>query len=255
MKHLGLIIAVVLGVVGAVLNLLYLHGKASDFEKVAFLSIREGTEVRRGEAFREEHFAPLEIPKIAVSSQLSEAAILYKARGTVIDIKATRDYTGGEMILEDQLKTPPAQLNLSDPKERAMWVPVDTRTFVPTLVLPGDYVSFMVPKGNLPVAPPPSEGGEEIGDGNGPAISPPLPLGDTEMVGPFKVLSVGNRLGSSDVFKAAGMPQQQENVLTISVRADGNQLDPMAKKLWDLLQAGGFRQAGVILHPRGMEQK
>ena len=72
-------------------------------------------------------------------------------------------------------------------------------------------------------------------------------------MGPFKVLSIGNRLGSADVFKAAGMPQQQENVLSISVRADGNQLEAKAKKLWDLLQAGGFRQAGVVLHPRGLE--
>jgi Flp pilus assembly protein CpaB len=250
MKHLGLIIAVVLGVVGAAVNFWYLTSKAANFEKVAFLGIHRDASIKRGETFREDHFAAIEIPKTAVSAQLSESALKFADRTTVVGMKATRDYAGGEMVLEDQLRTPPAELVFTDPKERVMWVPVDTRTFVPALVRPGDYVSFLVPKGHImPAAlPPPGENG----DGETTPQAPP-PLSDTELVGPFKVLSVGNRLGSSDVFKAAGMPQQQENVLSISVRADGNQLDPKAKKLWDLLQAGGFRQAGVILHPRGLE--
>ncbi|HUE71740.1 MAG TPA: hypothetical protein VMP01_12710 [Pirellulaceae bacterium] len=252
MKHLGLIIAVVLGVVGATLNFLYLLRKAENFDKVAFLSIRSDTWVKRGDTFREDHFAPIEIPKGAVSAQLSDTALRFSDLNTVKGMKATRDYAGGEMVLEEHLRTPPAELVFSDPNERVMWVPVDTRTFVPSLVKPGDWVSFLVPKGYVvrPPALPPGENGDED---TGPAT--PLPLSDTELVGPFKVLSIGNRLGSTDVFKAAGMPQQQENILSISVRADGNQLEAKAKKLWDLLQAGGFRQAGVVLHPRGLEQK
>ncbi|HZL89351.1 MAG TPA: hypothetical protein VFB96_13315 [Pirellulaceae bacterium] len=243
-NHLGLIVAIVLGVIGATLNFLYLTNKAANFDKVAFLSIDSRASIKRGETFREDHFAPLEIPKVAVSSQLSVDAILFSDRGAVVGMKATRDYGGGEMVLQEQLKTPPSELALTGENERAMWVPVDTRTFVPSLIKPGDTVSFLVPRGVVPVARAPEEGDEP---------SPPPPsMGDAELVGPFKVLSVGNRLGSAEVFKAAGMPQQQENVLTISVHAQGNQLDPMAKKLWDLLQAGGFRQAGVILHPRGL---
>lgn len=250
MKHLGLIIAVVLGVVGAAVNFIYLNNKAANFEKVAFLGIHRDASIKRGETFREDHFAPIEIPKMAVSAQLSETALKFSDRSTVVGMKATRDYAGGEMVLEEQLRTPPQELVFTAENERVMWVPVDTRTFVPSLVRPGDYVSFLVPKGHVVAAalPPPSENGD--GD-TSPAMPPPL--SDTELVGPFKVLSVGNRLGSADVFKAAGMPQQQENVLSISVRADGNQLEQKAKKLWDLLQAGGFRQAGVILHPRGLE--
>ena len=245
-NHLGLIVAIVLGVIGATLNFLYLTNKAANFDKVAFLSIDRQASIKRGETFREDHFVPLEIPKGAVSSQLSHDAILYSERGAVVGMKATRDYGGGEMVLQDQLKTPPQELALTGENERAMWVPVDTRTFVPSLIRPGDMVSFLIPKGVVPVARAPEDGEDR---------PPPPSIGDSELVGPFKVLSVGNRLGSAEVFKAAGMPQQQENVLTISVHAQGNQLDPLAKKLWDLLQAGGFRQAGVILHPRGLESK
>jgi hypothetical protein len=250
MKHLGLIIAVVLGVVGAAVNFIYLSNKAANFEKVAFLGIHRDASIKRGDTFREDHFASIEIPKMAVSAQLSESALKFSDKSTVVGMKATRDYAGGEMVLEEQLRTPPEELVLTEPNERVMWVPVDTRTFVPALVRPGDYVSFLVPKGHVvaPSAPAPGENGEAE---NGPSAPPPL--GDTELVGPFKVLSIGNRPGSADVFKAAGMPLQQENVLSIRVRAEGKQLDPLAKKLWDLLQAGGFRQAGVILHPRGLE--
>ena len=252
MKHLGLIIAVVLGVVGAAVNFLYLTSKASNFEKIAFLGIHRDASIKRGDTFREDHFAPIEIPKMAVSAQLSETALKFTDKSTVVGMKATRDYAGGEMVLEEQLRTPPAELVFTDANERVMWVPVDTRTFVPALVRPGDYVSFLVPKGYVvrPPAPPAGDNGDED---TGPATPPPL--SDSELVGPFKVLSIGNRLGSADVFKAAGMPQQQENVLSISVKSEGNQLEAKAKKLWDLLQAGGFRQAGVVLHPRGLEQK
>ena len=243
-NHLGLIVAVVLGVIGATLNFLYLTNKAKNFEKVAFLGIGKEVSIQRGETFRKDHFVAVEIPKINVG-RLTERVALYTDRDAVVGMKANQNYYGGELVLTEDLRTPPAELALQE-NERAMWVPVDTRTFVPSLVKPGDLVSFLVPKGVVPISRP-AENGEEP--------PPPPSLGDSELVGPFKVLSVGNRLGSAEVFKAAGMPLQQENVLTISVHAEGNQLDPMAKKLWDLLQAGGFRQAGVLLHPRGLEPR
>ena len=53
-----------------------------------------------------------------------------------------------------------------------------------------------------------------------------------------------------EVLKASGLPQMQENVMTISASVEGGQLDPKAAKLWKLLQANGFRQVGVVLHAR-----
>ena len=61
---------------------------------------------------------------------------------------------------------------------------------------------------------------------------------------------IDNRLGSADVMKASGMSQVQENVMTIAVRMQGDQLEPKAQRLLSLVQAGGQRQAGVLLHPR-----
>jgi hypothetical protein len=38
--------------------------------------------------------------------------------------------------------------------------------------------------------------------------------------------------------------------MTIAVKMQGDQLEPKAVRLLTLLQSGGARQAGVLLHPR-----
>ena len=55
------------------------------------------------------------------------------------------------------------------------------------------------------VAPEDNEESEEKGKSAGPI----------ETIGPFKILALGNRLGSPEVMRAAKMPQLQENVLAI----------------------------------------
>ena len=126
----------------------------------------------------------------------------------------------------------------ADAEEWAMFVPVDTRTFVPALVKPGDLVSFWTVDAPTLAGP----------QGGMPATVP--------MVGPFRVLAVGNRLSSADVMKAAGVAQTQENVMTISigrVRSGGgtkSRLDDRTIELLGYLRATNYRGMGVTLHPR-----
>jgi hypothetical protein len=174
--------------------------------------------------------------------------VLFADRGTVVGMRANREYLGGELLLRQDLKTPPAELKLMSENECAMWVPVDTRSFVPSLVTPGDWVSFLVSAAPGSLAPP----GEE--DPDAPPAAP-LTAARSELIGPFRVLSLGNRLGSAEVFKASGLSQQQENVMTISVRMEGGDIDPKAKKLFGLLQQSSLRQAGVMLHPKNEKMK
>ena len=73
----------------------------------------------------------------------------------------------------------------------------------------------------------------------------------SRLIGPFRVLSVGNRLGSADVLKASGMPQMQENVMTIARQGAGGPARAQSREAaGKLLQSSGFRQAGVMLHPQ-----
>lgn len=227
----GLVLAIGLGVAGALLNWNYLARKARDVEKVAFVGIASGVSINRGDTFQDTHLVPVEIPKSNVGA-LADFAVLYADRQTVVGMNAVRSYNGGELLLRQDLKTPPPELKLVGDDERAIGVPVDSKTFVPSLVTPGDWVSFLFPTANQP-----TPAGAE-------------PANPNEPLGPFRVLSVGNRLGSPEVMQAARVPQLQENVLLIRVKWQGDKLEPKAQKLWDLLQRSNFQQVGVVLHPR-----
>jgi len=244
----ALAIAAALGVAGAALNWYYLFTKSQQLEKIEFLSIAPGVTIQPGERFTEAKLAPLAIPKDNVSEQLLKEAILFADWRTVENMPAVRAHREREILLRQDLKTPPPTLALTKPNERAIFIPVDTRTFVASLVSPGDQVTFVVGGAPQPTPAVPGENGDSPAEENLPTIGPPP---SAELIGPFRVLSLGNRLGSAEVLKASGVPQLQENVMAVAVTVEkGDQLDTKAAKLWKLLQASGFRQVGVLLHPR-----
>ena len=104
--------------------------------------MRTAQTINRGEVLREDHLVPVGIPERWVGN-LKEFAVLYDNRQTVVGSPVWRTLAGECLLLAEDLKTPPQELKL-DEGEKAMWIPVDARAFVPSLVLPGDTVSFMV---------------------------------------------------------------------------------------------------------------
>jgi hypothetical protein len=250
-SKVALLVAAGLGLVGAAVNWIYLDGKSRQFEMLEMLSVAPGVTIMPGDRFTEDRLAPMAIPRDNVSKELFAQAVRYADRQTVIGMTAVYPFDGGEIILRQRLKTPPPTMELTREDERGLPIPVDTRTFVPSLVNPGDMVSFVV--GGIPA--PAVADDPDGADGGGPTPAPSVlrkggANNRVETIGPFRVLSVGNRLGSADVMKAAGSSQMQENVMTIAVKMQGDQLEPKAAKLLTMLQSGGFRQAGVMLHPR-----
>ena len=256
MKNIqGLIIALALGIAAALLNWAYLNSAAREVEKVDFIGVKPGVTIGRGERLAEGHFVPVPIPKNNIGN-LDGYAIRYSNLSTVTaNRNAARTLTGGTLLLEHDLRTPPQELRLKktlDPKdlekmglpfdanaeELAMFVPVDTRTFVPSLVKPGDLVSFWT-------VDAPTRAGD-------PGATP----GGIPMIGPFRVLAVGNRLSSAEVMKAAQIPQTQENVMTISIgyvregAGKKGRLDGRTTELLGYLRATNYRGMGVTLHPR-----
>jgi Flp pilus assembly protein CpaB len=237
----GLIIAIGLGIAGAALNWIYLQQESSQMEKVDFIGVHE--RINRGDPITEGALVKMPYPR-NVAHEMEEFYILWDARQTVVGRTANRPYADGDLVLRQDLKAPPPELKLRDKNERAMWIPVDTTTFVPSLVVPGNEVSFLVSRAVAggPTLAMPNDGEE--------AAPPPKPQGATEVIGPFKVLALGNRLGSAEVMQAAKIPQLQENVITVRVKMEGDKLEPKAQKLWDLLKLTNFRQVGVLLHPQ-----
>ncbi|MHB1036302.1 MAG: CpaB family protein [Pirellulales bacterium] len=247
----GLLLAVGFGIAGALLNWMYLAQRAQDVEKVEFVGIAPGADpIRIGDVFKAEQLVPIAIPASNVGN-LKEVGVYYSDRQTVIGMKATRLYEQDEMLLSQDLKTPPPELKFG-PDERVMWIPVDVRTFVPSLVMPGDQVSFLFPKFTAGV-PTPVAPAEAPAAGGPPALSPAgeaAAATGSEIIGPFRILSLGNRLGTSNVLQAAGVMANQENVMGIAVKMDGNQLETKARKLSEFMQRNGFRQVEILLHPR-----
>lgn len=237
----GILIALALGIIGAFCNWFYLSQQAQQFKEVDFVGIAENVTLNPGDKFAEAHFAKISIPAGAVGD-LNKNAYQWNDRSTLVGETATKPYSPGEIILRQDVHTPPALdiKKLLGADERALWIPVDTRTFVPALVSAGDQVSFVVPRitagGPTPIAG---------GDGS---IGAAVPAA-TELIGPFRILALGTRLGSQQVLRAAGMTPTQENVMAVAVKMDGVDFDEKGQKVLEVLRLTNFQQVQVILHP------
>ena len=263
---IGLLIAISLALVAGVLNWKYLEKKTTEIEMVSFLAIEDGTTLDPGDTFLESHFVPLDIPR-KNAKYLSESAVFYKDRGTIVGLKALRRFESGDVILNKEIRTPPAELHLEE-GEVAMFVTVGGSSVPHSLITPGDYVSFIVPKPGQIV----SRGGFRK-DPNAPESLPqdidpkewaevnddqPMQIltGQTEEIGPFRVISVGGRLASDRVHRFSGQSSSgQQNSLGVALQMVGKGYDDKSAKLRDRVASAGFRHAGVVLHPRKKKKK
>lgn len=232
----GLIIAAILGLGGAFCNWFYITRLAANYEKISFVAIDSNAQINQGDRFKKEHFVRVEIPKNNVG-HLRYAAVLWKDRSTAYGYPAPRAYAGGEILLGHDLTTP-SQIELTEmlgENEVARWVPVDSRTFVPEKVNPGDDVSFVVPR---------LAGGAVRKTTN----SRELLAGPTEVIGPFRILALGTRTGRRELRKAAGLSSGPEHVITIGVRFENGKMDDHAERLFDVLRLTGNKGVQVMLH-------
>jgi Flp pilus assembly protein CpaB len=237
----GLTIAAGLGIVGAVCNWLYLDRLGADLEKVAFIAIADGAQVNIGDRFTENDLVSVEIPRRNVGN-LEQIAPKWEARSTVIGARASKRYYGGEIVLIQDLETPArTDLNrLIGKDERVMWLPVNTSTFLPSKVNPGDEVSFVVSRA--------TGGTPTLADDGG--STPGIDGRSSEIIGPFRILALGERMGRRELQQAAGDTLGRENVVAISVRIEGNRLEPKAERIAEILRLTNFQQVQVLLHPQ-----
>jgi hypothetical protein len=252
----GLILALALGIAGALFNWAYLASRAKEVEMREFVAIAPGTSLNRGDTIREEQLARLSIPAQAVGN-LGDFAVLYSARQTVIGRPVWRVKLGGALLLTDDLRTPMKELVINEnpspgEEEVGMFIPL-TSVVVTQLLEPGDLVSFAANTTHYSrptLASKPAENGKDAAKGVKPVpvTDPSVPITETEIIGPFKILSLGNRLGSRDVMIANRMSPTNENVLTISVKIVDGVMEPKAQKLLNIVQTNAHLTA--MLHGR-----
>ncbi len=272
----GLIIAIGLGIAGAILNLAYLATRSEKLEKVDFIGVRPEVTINRGDRLKEDALEKVSIPR-EHAGNLDKFAFPYAALGSVKNEIVHRTLEGGTLVMRSDLKTPVQELSFGQDtppgvEEGAMGVPIDPKKVVPSLINPGDFISFVVPRW-ASAAPTPAErkpgaaessGGSESGKpepirsipvagmfgGAGPAAAS---TGDVELIGPFKVLSLGPRVGSAQVAQAFKLGTAQENVMMVRVRIENRKPEPEAVKLLRLMEQSDFRPLGYLLHPRSQK--
>ncbi len=248
----GLGIAIALGLAGALFNFVYLNVKSRDVEKVYFIGIKPDVTVAQGEKLQADHLEPVGIPAGWVGSLADFGVKYYEARDAVIGTPVWRTLSGPRLLLDDDLKAPPPQEIKLAEDERGLGISVDARQFVTSLIVPGELVSFVVPRARLGPTPAQPAGDPDTPTPD-PAASgdPPAPAGAATTIGPFRVVAVGNRLGTAEVQRANKIPQVQENVMTIAVKVDSRgDLEPKAQKLISLMHMTDYRGIQILTYPK-----
>ena len=244
----GLIIAIGLGIAATIFNWLYLQQKSKHTEMVYFIGVAAGETIGRGELFTEDKLKKVPFPK-EYAKDLKDFVVHWDSLDEVCDTRAPRLIKDRSLLVDRDLEGALQELDLEGGS--LMWVHVNTRTCVPSLINPGDYVSFLVSAPHL--APPRSETedqpGSMTGEGAANETTYAPPGGQSKPIGPFLVMSMGNRLGTSDALVVAKIAQIQENTMGIKlmIGANGN-FEPKAQALLNAQQATGNRPVGVILH-------
>lgn len=233
---IGLIVAAGLGIAGAVCNWFYLDQLARTQEQVGFIAIKEDVELDIGDPIELNHLMEVRIPRSAVGN-LEQVAPLWVSREAVDGTPALRRFNGGELLLDSDLQRPAYQelAETLQENEVACWVPLDSRSVVPEQINPGDLVSFQVT--SIGAGEPTPEG-----------TAPNPPAGTTEILGPFRVLAMGNRREASNIQQANRGRSGSEGTIAIVVdMVDGN-MDAEAQRLLDALRQSGGQGAVVLLH-------
>jgi hypothetical protein len=261
----GLIVAVVLGVVGAAANFYYLNTEALKQEMVPFIGIKKGVIIGRGDRLSESNLVKVEIPKPLVGNLKDYACqweefdyVKTKQVWRTLDSSNTE---GGLLLLRSDYREPPKELELAK-GERAEGI-IAPRSFVTSLVNPGDKVSFRVttmapiptPAARVPAAPANSAGSVTAGTTElqpkpEEAESSVPAAGLSQVIGPFTVVSVGNRLGTVEVMKTARIAPTKEDVLMLRVSKNVPREEENFEKLLNCIRLAGANGYSIILNAK-----
>lgn len=231
----GIWIALLLGVAGAFCNWFYLAQESKNFDAIEFIAVADEP-INAGDKFTRNSFRRLAI-KAMHAGHLEKTAVKWTALDSVVGLTATRSLLPNQILLaQDLVQTPPPDLKQHlGADEQAMFIPLDTRAVVPSLLKAGDFVSFIVP--GPPRTPTPAEATAE-------APAPPR----YRVIGPYRILAMGNRFGAADRQRAAGGGTIQENMMSVAVTVKDGRLDKKGEDLEEVRSSTNFQNVQVLLH-------
>src|SRR5688572_24168647 len=139
----GLIVAVFLGLAGAVMNWFYLDQKTRDIQNMSFVGIKEDVTLKSGELVRRDQLEEVPIPE-RFGKKLLNIVHPWSDVSTLVDRPVQREITGGQLFFRHFSTTPPRELELAA-NEVHFVVTVDSGGVVPDLINPGDRITFVLP--------------------------------------------------------------------------------------------------------------
>jgi hypothetical protein len=236
---IGLVLAAGLGVVGALSNWFYLERLARTEEQEYFIAIADGVTLNVGDTIKKEHLQRVGIPRSGVEN-LESIAPRWSAVSAIEGLKANRPLKKGDIILEmDRVSENYRSLaNTLQEDEAVRWVPIDGSTVVPEHINPGDLVSFDVPRVGVAV---PTPSGSTTTPGPGGYVA-------SEIIGPFRVASLGGRRETTPVAGGSRRTGGNESRIAIIVKLANNQLDEQAQRLFEAVRLSGSQGVQVQLH-------
>lgn len=219
-----LAIPIVLGLTAAGVNWLFMREKP-----VPQYYARMRADLNRGDPFKDGLLERFPVDSEYVT-YMPKTAVPYEQRETLFGREATRDLKKGDMILWQDSSHPGWEFNLQE-NEKALPISLEGISSVPKLLRVNDYISFLVAQG------------------------PEKPKGNTqpdvkvELVGPFRVLSVGDRVSRDSQERKTEGRVTDERMITVAVRIDDPQ--KIDDKIRKVVTARGFdrRLVGLVLSP------
>jgi hypothetical protein len=187
---------------------------------------------------------PISIPKVHIGN-LDKVAVKYDSRSAVIGDKAKKTYTGDELIMQDDLRTPGIlqPIEKLGTNEIAVQIPVDTSSFVASRVNPGDQIGFAVKP--LTKLSPGSKKEPSEADNNSSK--------EFEILGPYDLIMIGDRTGSTEIYKATQGNSKNENILTFRGKIKDKKLDQETEKLIKLKNGEYGQIIQLLLYPKNFK--
>ena len=236
----GIMLSIGLGLAGAVCNWFYLERLAGKEARVSFIAIKADVQINIGDTLRDDQLVKIDIPRSAVGN-LDQVARRWTDRTLIVGSPSTRNFRGGELVLDQDIRTP-ATKDLNEKlgkNEVALWIPVDTRTFNAARVNPDDEVSFVLPRTGGAISAPGGEGG-----------GTPSTISNSEIIGPFRILEIGNRTGRPEVQRASGVRQSIDSSITIVAELKNGHLDAKTERVTEYMRSTKSQGLQVIVHPK-----
>ncbi|MBY0525257.1 MAG: hypothetical protein K2R98_17755 [Gemmataceae bacterium] len=223
-----LAIPIGLGLVAAAINFYVMTDKPAPR---AFAVARE--DIRSGAPFKESSIGVMMVPG-EVAGSFPRTAVPYAHRETIYGRPATRDLKRGDMILWQDSSQPGWELS-AGAGEEALPISLDGLSTVPRLIRVGDQVGFLI-----------AQTGARTGK------EPLVKTGDPEVdyIGPFRVLSVGERISRDGDKKSdrAG----DDRIITVAMKlGPNNKIDETTRKYLVARvgeRSGTLRIVGLVLH-------